>query len=216
MSAILEYIINFFSTSSDVQGLRPSNARHFVPEKKLREGDAMIVAMLNSNGHEDTCYCVCDPYQSDIPIIFASDGFCKFTGYSNDEIEGRNCRFLQGKSTKESDISIIRKAIKDEEQRSVNLLNYRKDGSTFINEFFISPLYSYENGRKVLSYFIGIQCPVSHAGPGQAPKNPGWVYTHGSHNDDEQKMNDDNEIHYKAGMKIVSSFNDLKNSVDTQ
>lgn len=105
---------------------------------------------------------------------------------------------------------------KDEEQKSVNLLNYRKDGSTFINEFFISPLYSYENGRKVLSYFIGIQCPVSHTGPGQAPKNPGWVYTHGSRNDDEQKMNDNSEIHYKAGMKIVSSFNDLKNSVDTQ
>ena len=38
--------------------------------------------------------------------------FCKFTGYSNDEIEGQNCRFLQGESTKESDINIIRKAIK--------------------------------------------------------------------------------------------------------
>jgi len=75
MSAILEYLTNFFSSSTDVQGSRPSNARHFVPEKTLREGDAMIIAMLNSNGHEDTCYCICDPYQSDVPIIFASDGW---------------------------------------------------------------------------------------------------------------------------------------------
>ncbi|CAM9643588.1 unnamed protein product, partial [Sphacelaria rigidula] len=32
----------------------------------------------------------------DNPIIFCSDGFCAFTGYARDKVEGRNCRFLQG------------------------------------------------------------------------------------------------------------------------
>ena len=48
-----------------------------------------------SVGHEDVSFCVTDPDQNDCPIIFASDGFCRFTGYDAQEIEGKNCRFLQ-------------------------------------------------------------------------------------------------------------------------
>lgn len=163
---------------SPVQGVSLSKARQFNPSKRLCESDNIIIAMLNSNGHEDICYCICDPDKKDLPIIFASDGFCKFTGYEHSEIEGRNCRFLQGESTSEDDIQTIRGAIKNHEQKSVNLLNYRKDGSTFVNEFFISPLYSghFEEGEKKLAYYIGVQCPVSKLGPGQAPSNVGWVY----------------------------------------
>jgi len=48
------------------------------------------------------------------------------TGYSKKEIEGRNCRFLQGKDTKKSDVDIIRTAIKGKKQESVQLMNYKK------------------------------------------------------------------------------------------
>jgi len=96
--------------------------------------------MLNSKGHEHIPFCVCDPDKKDCPIVFSSDGFCEFTGYSHGEIEGRNCRFLQGKDTKKEDVDRIRTAIKDQVPTSVNLLNYRKDGSPFVNEFFLAPL----------------------------------------------------------------------------
>jgi PAS domain S-box-containing protein len=117
-----------------------SSARQFVPTKQLSETDSILVDMLNSQGHEDVCYCVCDPDLPDMPIIFASEGFCNFTGYGYDEIEGRNCRFLQGPETKREEVDGIRDAIQKEVERSVNLLNYRKDGTPFVNEFFISPL----------------------------------------------------------------------------
>eukprot|EP00588_Corethron_pennatum_P007081 CAMPEP_0194294000 /NCGR_PEP_ID=MMETSP0169-20130528/49281_1 /TAXON_ID=218684 /ORGANISM="Corethron pennatum, Strain L29A3" /LENGTH=134 /DNA_ID=CAMNT_0039042701 /DNA_START=223 /DNA_END=627 /DNA_ORIENTATION=+ len=130
--------------------------------------------MLNSPGHESTCYCICDPDQHDTPIIFASDGFCAFTQYSRSEIEGHNCRFLQGVDTNPQDIARIRDAIASRTSQSVNLLNYRRDGSSFVNEFFVSPLYT-EGGD--VAYFIGVQCPVESAGNGQAPKNIGWVYS---------------------------------------
>lgn len=182
-----------------------SSARHFVPTKPLSETDSIIVDMLNSRGHEDVCYCVCDPDLTDLPIIFASDGFCKFTGYQYDEIEGRNCRFLQGPETKREEVDCIREAIQNEVERSVNLLNYRKDGTPFVNEFFISPL---RDENKKLQYvrqgfdqftvcsrvvltciaftafvfqFIGVQCEVPKKGKGQMPSNVGWVYTQGNH-----------------------------------
>ena len=156
----------------------PKTQRPFEPEKPLRERDLIIIDMLNSAGHEDVSFCVCDPDQPDCPINFASDGFCRFTGYSSQEIEGKNCRYLQGKDTKQEDVDQIRAAIKEEREASVNLLNFRKDGTPFNNQFFIMPLYSDEHK---LQYFIGIQCSVKKLGPAQYPKNVGWIYTQGLH-----------------------------------
>ena len=147
-------------------------SRIFIPSKALVEKDHILIDMLSSEGHEDVCFCVCDPDLDDNPIIFASDGFCRFTGYSHEEIEGRNCRFLQGPETSQEDVSKIREAIKKEKEANVNLLNYRKDGTTFINQFFLSPLRSANNGAKV-EYYIGVQCRVEKMGPGQMPANPG-------------------------------------------
>jgi PAS domain S-box-containing protein len=160
------------------QDLETSTARQFKPQKELAEKDEILIAMLNSKGHENVSYCVCDPDLPDLPIIFASDGFCSFTGYNHDEIEGRNCRFLQGKDTKKEDVDRIRKAIQEEEATSVNLLNYCKDGKPFANEFFLSPLHN-DTGKTV--YFIGVQCQVPKLGLGQMPANAGWVYTLGNH-----------------------------------
>mmetsp|Transcript_38724 Transcript_38724/g.116330 ORF Transcript_38724/g.116330 Transcript_38724/m.116330 type:complete len:166 (-) Transcript_38724:639-1136(-) len=152
--------------------------RQFVPEKRICERDFIIVDMLNSPGHEDVPFCVCDPALADCPIIYASPGFCAFTLYHHKEIEGRNCRFLQGPETDRKDVEKIKKAIVEETEQSVNLLNYRKDGTKFVNEFFLSPLR--DNNDQVL-YFMGVQTEVPQMGPGQMPANPGWVYTQGSH-----------------------------------
>jgi len=188
--------------SSSGGGRDPALQQHhrpFVPTKDLCETDYILVDMLNSAGHEEVCYCVCDPALTDCPIIYASPGFCRFTGYDSDEIEGRNCRFLQGPKTSAADVARIRNAIQDYHDVddnnsgkakgtalpdnntlpvSVNLLNYRKDGQSFCNEFFLSPL---RDSEKRMQYLIGVQCPVSHLGPGQAPSNAGWIYTQGSH-----------------------------------
>ena len=131
-----------------------SLARQFKAEKELSESDEILIAMLNSKGHEHIPFCVCDPDKPDCPIIFSSDGFCEFTGYSHSEIEGQNCRFLQGKDSKKEDVDRIRKAIKDQEPSSVNLLNYRKDGSPFVNEFFLAPLRDSNDKLIYVSAFI--------------------------------------------------------------
>ena len=153
------------------------SSRLFTPSKQLRDGDLLIIEMLKSDSRKNLCYCICDPDLPDSPIVFASPGFCKFTGYASAEIEGRNCRFLQGSGTDPKDVERIRVNIKEEKAGSVNLLNYKKDGTPFINQFYITPLRDVE-GK--LCYFLGVQCEVSKRGPGQAPKNAGWVYAQGS------------------------------------
>ena len=129
----------------------------FVNKKPLCDEDAALVEMLNSEGYESVSYCISDPDLTDLPIIFASDAFLASTGYGRDEVVGRNCRFLQGADTSREDLNRIREAIKKLDELSVVLLNYKKDGSSFINEFFMTPMF---DKYKTLAYFIGVQCSL--------------------------------------------------------
>lgn len=101
---------------------------------------------------------ITDPKQSDNPIIFANDAFLKMTGYTRDEVNGRNCRFLQGPDTSREDVARIREAIEQCTDIGIDLLNYRKDGTTFWNALYISPV-SNEAGE--LQYFFASQLDVT-------------------------------------------------------
>lgn len=94
----------------------------------------MITSSLICFGHEIVSFAVSDPSLPDNPLVFVSKGFCDLTGYAFDEVVGKNCRFLQGTETKKEDVDRIRKSLKEEKDCSVNVLNHKKDGSTFINE----------------------------------------------------------------------------------
>ena len=83
---------------------------------------------------------VTDPNQSDNPIIFCNNAFLRLSGYSDDAVIGRNCRFLQGPETDQETISKVREAIAAGQDVAVDILNYRKDGSQFWNAVFISPV----------------------------------------------------------------------------
>ena len=112
--------------------------RKFTPQHELCERDNLIIDMLNSastaGGTTTVSFCVTDPSLHDNPVIFCSDGFCHLTGYSYEEVVGQNCRFLQGEETNKDDVKRIMMAVKEERECTVRLLNYRKDGSSFLNE----------------------------------------------------------------------------------
>ncbi|MGB3710258.1 MAG: PAS domain-containing protein [Erythrobacter sp.] len=102
--------------------------------------------------------CLCDPHTEDVPIVFANRAFRHLTGYSEDEIVGRNCRFLQGSGTDPEAVARIRQAIVDEDVTVVELLNYRKNGTSFWNALHLGPIY---NSDGELIYFFGSQWDVS-------------------------------------------------------
>lgn len=83
---------------------------------------------------------ITDPRQPDNPIIFCNQAFSNLTGYSIDELIGRNCRLLQGPETDSGAIARLREAIAAERDLAIDILNYRKDGSQFWNALFVSPV----------------------------------------------------------------------------
>ncbi|KAK8641540.1 hypothetical protein V6N13_010937 [Hibiscus sabdariffa] len=103
-------------------------------------------------------FVVSDATKPDYPILYASAGFFRMTGYTSSEIVGRNCRFLQGAGTDPEDVAKIREALQAGKNYCGRLLNYKKDGTPFWNLLTIAPIKD-ENG-KVLK-FIGMQVEVS-------------------------------------------------------
>jgi rsbT co-antagonist protein RsbR len=101
---------------------------------------------------------ISDATKPDNPLIYVNPAFEHMTGYTAEDTLGKNCRFLQGPDTDPAAIEAIRAAIREGRSCLVTLLNYRKDGTPFWNEFSIAPIYD-DNGT--LTNFVGIQQDVT-------------------------------------------------------
>ena len=100
----------------------------------------------------------------DREIVYMNAAFETLTGYTEKQVLGRDCRFLQNDDNDQDDLKEIRNGLL--EQRPVHgiLRNYRKDGSRFFNEIFINPIM---NDSGEVTHFVGCQNAVPD--PGAAP-----------------------------------------------
>ena len=89
-----------------------------------------------------------------MPIIYVNPTFEHISGYASAEVLGRNCRFLQAHDIDQPGLASIRQAIREQTNGYAKLRNYRKDGSMFINELFISPV---KDVSGEITHFVGIQ-----------------------------------------------------------
>ncbi len=103
-------------------------------------------------------FTISDPRLPDNPLVFVNPAFERTTGYLRSEVQGLNCRFLQGPDTDPAAVQRIRDAMAHEEHATITLLNHRKDGSAFWNELSLSPVYDADG---TLTHFVGIQADVT-------------------------------------------------------
>jgi len=99
-----------------------------------------------------------NPNLDDNPIVYANRAFEKITRYSSDAVIGRNCRFLQGDDTDPAQVRQLAQAVREERDFSVDIVNYRSDGTKFLNRLMITPLYDEERN---LQCFLGVQRDMS-------------------------------------------------------
>jgi PAS domain S-box-containing protein len=101
---------------------------------------------------------VTDPGKPGHPVIYASPGFTRLTGYAQEDIVGRNCRLLQGVGTDRAVVLTLGRAIAQGRACSCDLLNYRKDGTEFWNTVSVSPVL--DAGGHVTN-FVGTMTDVT-------------------------------------------------------
>ncbi|BBL76973.1 PAS domain-containing protein [Methylomagnum ishizawai] len=99
-----------------------------------------------------------DPDLDDMPIVYANKAFETITGYTQPEILGRNCRFLQGPDPDPAIRHRIKEAIGQCQPIEITLRNYRKNGELFYNHLALTPLFDREGG---LIYYLGVQYDVT-------------------------------------------------------
>ncbi|MBA0648489.1 hypothetical protein Goklo_016195 [Gossypium klotzschianum] len=104
-------------------------------------------------------FTITDPSISGHPIVFASRGFLKMSGYSLEEVIGQNGKIFQGPKTNRRTVMEISEAIRQERDVQVNLVNYRKDGTPFWMLFHMSPVFGKEDGRVI--HFVAVQVPIT-------------------------------------------------------
>lgn len=120
-------------------------------EASLRMRDRAIQAVTQG-------ILITDASREDHPIVYASPGFERLSGYTADEVLGKNCRLLQGPSTDPASRAKLREAVGRGEACTVELLNVRKDGTSFWNLLAVSPVTD-SLGR--VTHFVGVQTDVT-------------------------------------------------------
>lgn len=101
---------------------------------------------------------IADATERDMPLIYVNPAFTEITGYGPPEVLGRNCRFLHARERDQDGLVAVRKAIAEGTACHVVLRNFRRDGTLFWNELYMSPI---RDSSGALTHFIGIQNDVT-------------------------------------------------------
>lgn len=99
-----------------------------------------------------------DPSLSGNPLVFVNEAWSELTGYDEEHMLGRNPRVLQGPETDPAVVEELATAIEEEEPTTVEIRNYRSDGTPFWNELTVAPIYD-DDGELV--HYVGFQNDVT-------------------------------------------------------
>ncbi|KAF7590789.1 blue light receptor [Aspergillus hancockii] len=130
-------------------------------------------------------FVLCDITQNDHPIIYVSESFERLTGYTEQEIVGQNCRFLQGpdgivqkgmKRTFVDDQTTLRlrSTIEERTEIQASLINYRKGGQPFMNLITMIPIRWNSNDYR---FYVGFQVDLVETPDAVTRRNPNGTYT---------------------------------------
>lgn len=124
--------------------------------KRLAEKNDQLLRAIDSS---QIGIIITDPNIKDNPVIFANTGFCNMTGYSKNDILGKNMRILQGQdSYKLIGLQRLKHAVQNGMSATGQVLNYRKDGHSIWCDVHMNPVYD----GPILRYWIGILYDVTN------------------------------------------------------
>lgn len=139
-----------------LSGTTRTKGHGLVNRRKARISVRMSIAEMIASS--PTAAVISNPRLPDNPIIACNDAFVELTGYSREEIIGRNCRFLRGPTTEDDKARVLREGIHRKQPVMVEIINYKKDGTRFRNAVMVAPIFDAEGE---LEYFLGSQVELA-------------------------------------------------------
>jgi len=117
-------------------------------------------ALIDSLANLPIAMVLSNPRRPDNPLEIVNPAFCALTGYAENEVVGRNCRFLAGCETDPGASGELSAAVQSCRAALVDILNYRKDGRPFRNGVMITPLLGADGA---VEWFLGSQVNLDEA-----------------------------------------------------
>jgi diguanylate cyclase (GGDEF)-like protein/PAS domain S-box-containing protein len=122
------------SSADDINGLMKP------PRRKQPEEPAYLLADAMRHVREAVLITTADLDPPGPAIVYVNEGFCRMTGYAREEVIGKTPRFLQGPKTDRSELDRLRRQLSLGEPFDGEIVNYRKDGSEYVIEWYVVPL----------------------------------------------------------------------------
>lgn len=91
-------------------------------------------------------------------IVYVNKGFCKMTGYTKEEVIGKTPRILQGPKTDRAVLDELKQKLKEGQAFFGQAVNYKKDGTEFVNQWDIHPLTD-EDGN--ITHWVSYQHDIT-------------------------------------------------------
>jgi PAS domain S-box-containing protein len=146
-----------YDTENNINGMVAVIAD--ITEQKQQEEQVRLLHSVVVNTKDGVVITEAEPINETSPrIIYVNEAFSNTTGYSLPEVVGKTPRILQGIKTNRAELDKVRAAMSNWEPVTVEVINYRKNGSEFWNEFNIVPVAD-KNG--LYTHWISIQRDVT-------------------------------------------------------
>ncbi len=129
------------------------NFNKFNPDM-ISEDKALIENLLKTIIDNNFSSVMLTKADAGYPIVFVNEAFTELTGYEIDEIVGKTPSFLQGPNTDREVIEQLGEKLDNGKIFHGKTINYRKDGTEFMMEWKILPIY---NSNNQTTHFLAVQ-----------------------------------------------------------
>ncbi len=140
-------------TNGEISGLVAVIAD--ISEQKRQAEQVRLLQSVVVNTNDAVIVTEAEPIDAPGPrILYVNEAFTRITGYEPEEVLGQTPRILQGAKTDQAQLQKVRNALSRWESITVEVINYRKDGSEFWNEFSLVPV---ANAKGWYTHWIAVQ-----------------------------------------------------------
>ncbi|MBO6522596.1 MAG: PAS domain S-box protein [Balneolaceae bacterium] len=140
---ILEELKKYSKDDASFKKLEELFSKMYVSHEQLREQLGLLESAIR-NDYDSILITELGLEKPGPKIVYVNDGFTKMTGYLPEEVIGKTPRILQGPKTDRAILDRLKRRLIEGQAFFGHSINYRKDGSEFINQWDIHPLLNIE------------------------------------------------------------------------
>ncbi len=140
---ILEQLKKYSKDDASFKKLEELFGKMYASHEQLREQLELLESAVR-NDYDSILITELNLEKPGPKIVYVNDGFTKMTGYTPDEVIGKTPRILQGPKTDRAILDRLKRRLIEGQAFFGHSINYRKDGSEFINQWDIHPLLNTE------------------------------------------------------------------------